>query len=335
MKYKGYTAKVEFDEIDRIFVGRVVGIRDVIGFHGATVEELENAFKAAVDNYLSACKKLDEMKVQEVDEKFDSGEDVLDYFDLTKGRRVNQDLSEKQLVKGLTPHMAHADELAKLTSHEIDGITLSPEKKEKLRELAEQDLTPDEKVKAVIKLFGGDKETASIMLDPEMLAQLKSSVADLKDKRLIPLEEAFKDLLEDIELKAIVEARKDQPEIEYELGELLEGCSPESMQQVQEDKDWLDEKPVGKEVVDDKKWLSFANNLGKASQDFMIDREVDLLISNPELIAELKADVVYDLSKKELMRLVSKKLKEAIKDSHETTEKLKKCLEMLQAEKKW
>ena len=58
MKYKSYFAKVEFDAEDRIFVGHIIGIRDVVGFHGESVEELEQSFKEAVDNYLDACKKL-------------------------------------------------------------------------------------------------------------------------------------------------------------------------------------------------------------------------------------------------------------------------------------
>ena len=41
MNYKGYFAKVEFDVEDRIFVGHIIGIRDVVGFHGESVEELE------------------------------------------------------------------------------------------------------------------------------------------------------------------------------------------------------------------------------------------------------------------------------------------------------
>ena len=36
----------------------LVGIRDIVGFHGASVEELETAFHEAVDNYLAACTKL-------------------------------------------------------------------------------------------------------------------------------------------------------------------------------------------------------------------------------------------------------------------------------------
>jgi predicted HicB family RNase H-like nuclease len=58
MNYKGYLAAVEFDPEDHIFVGHIIGIRDVVGFHGASVEELETAFREAVDHYLAACEKL-------------------------------------------------------------------------------------------------------------------------------------------------------------------------------------------------------------------------------------------------------------------------------------
>jgi predicted HicB family RNase H-like nuclease len=40
MSHKGYTAKVELDERDNIFVGRVLGIHTVISFHGEAVGEL-------------------------------------------------------------------------------------------------------------------------------------------------------------------------------------------------------------------------------------------------------------------------------------------------------
>ena len=60
MNYKGYFAKVEFDPEDHIFVGHVIGIRDVVGFHGESVAQLERSFQEAVDNYLEACIKLDQ-----------------------------------------------------------------------------------------------------------------------------------------------------------------------------------------------------------------------------------------------------------------------------------
>ena len=58
MTYKGYAARIEFDPDDRIFVGHVAGIRDTIGFHGSTVDELEKAFRESVDDYVEACNKL-------------------------------------------------------------------------------------------------------------------------------------------------------------------------------------------------------------------------------------------------------------------------------------
>ncbi|MFZ5775156.1 MAG: type II toxin-antitoxin system HicB family antitoxin [Thermodesulfobacteriota bacterium] len=58
MTHKGYAAQVEFDAADHIFVGRVIGIRDIVTFHGESVSELENAFREAVDDYLAACESL-------------------------------------------------------------------------------------------------------------------------------------------------------------------------------------------------------------------------------------------------------------------------------------
>lgn len=58
MTYKGFAARVEFDPDDRIFVGHLAGIRDIVGFHGHTVVALEKAFHDAVDDYVSACRKL-------------------------------------------------------------------------------------------------------------------------------------------------------------------------------------------------------------------------------------------------------------------------------------
>ena len=58
MTYKRYSARIEFDAEDRLFVGHLAGVRDIVGFHGASVAELEAAFHEAVDDYLAACKKL-------------------------------------------------------------------------------------------------------------------------------------------------------------------------------------------------------------------------------------------------------------------------------------
>lgn len=56
MTYNAYTARIEYDPRDNIFVGHVLGIKDHITFHGETVTELTNAFHMAIDHYLDDCK---------------------------------------------------------------------------------------------------------------------------------------------------------------------------------------------------------------------------------------------------------------------------------------
>jgi predicted HicB family RNase H-like nuclease len=55
MTHKGYTARIEFDERDGIFAGRVLGVRTIISFHGETVAELRAQFETAIDDYLADC----------------------------------------------------------------------------------------------------------------------------------------------------------------------------------------------------------------------------------------------------------------------------------------
>lgn len=53
LQYKGYTGIVEPE--DGVFAGRVIGLRDVITFEGASFVEVEKAFRASVDDYLDFC----------------------------------------------------------------------------------------------------------------------------------------------------------------------------------------------------------------------------------------------------------------------------------------
>ncbi len=57
MKHKGYTARIEFDERDNIFAGRVLGLRALISFHGETVAGLRATFEAAIEDFLLDCKE--------------------------------------------------------------------------------------------------------------------------------------------------------------------------------------------------------------------------------------------------------------------------------------
>ncbi len=55
MKYRGYTARIDFDERDNVFAGDIVGMSERLTFHGASVDELRGDFEFAVDHYLAAC----------------------------------------------------------------------------------------------------------------------------------------------------------------------------------------------------------------------------------------------------------------------------------------
>ena len=58
MMYKGYTARMDFDAEDKIIVGRVLAIDDIITFHAVSVAQFETAFHASINSYIAACKKL-------------------------------------------------------------------------------------------------------------------------------------------------------------------------------------------------------------------------------------------------------------------------------------
>ncbi len=58
MIYKGYTASMVFDAEDKVNVGRVLDIDDIISFHGESVAEFEANFHAAIEDYLAASRDL-------------------------------------------------------------------------------------------------------------------------------------------------------------------------------------------------------------------------------------------------------------------------------------
>lgn len=58
MEYKGYHAKIEYSDEDETFVGRVIGLADVIIFDGDSIVELTDSFHMALDEYLEFCKEL-------------------------------------------------------------------------------------------------------------------------------------------------------------------------------------------------------------------------------------------------------------------------------------
>ena len=70
MEYKGYIGKVEIDEEAGILHGEVINIRDVITFEGASVDEVQKAFRESVDDYLDFCAQRGESPEKPFSGKF-------------------------------------------------------------------------------------------------------------------------------------------------------------------------------------------------------------------------------------------------------------------------
>ena len=70
MEYKGYLARVAFDDKAGIFHGEVINIRDVITFQGTTVDELRQAFEDSVEDYLAFCVERGEEPCQPFSGRF-------------------------------------------------------------------------------------------------------------------------------------------------------------------------------------------------------------------------------------------------------------------------
>ncbi len=52
--YRGYAARIEFNEKDRTFIGRLTGIANNIIVYTKSVDELKSAFNLAIDNQATA-----------------------------------------------------------------------------------------------------------------------------------------------------------------------------------------------------------------------------------------------------------------------------------------
>ena len=58
LQYKGYFTKIEYSVEDRILYGKIEGIKDLVNFESESVDEIEQEFKNAVDDYLELCKEI-------------------------------------------------------------------------------------------------------------------------------------------------------------------------------------------------------------------------------------------------------------------------------------
>lgn len=58
LKHKGYTARPVYSAEDELFIGRLVGIDDVVTFEADRAADLRARFEAAVEDYIATCKQI-------------------------------------------------------------------------------------------------------------------------------------------------------------------------------------------------------------------------------------------------------------------------------------
>ena len=57
LEYKGYTGSIEYSKEDGQLYGKVLGIKGLISYEGATGNKLEADFMDAIDTYIADCKQ--------------------------------------------------------------------------------------------------------------------------------------------------------------------------------------------------------------------------------------------------------------------------------------
>jgi predicted HicB family RNase H-like nuclease len=55
LRYRGYLAKVDFDEQADVFYGVVINSRALLSFEGTNSDEVKQSFHDVVDSYLETC----------------------------------------------------------------------------------------------------------------------------------------------------------------------------------------------------------------------------------------------------------------------------------------
>ena len=72
LEYKGYQAMIEYSSEDRSFVGKVLGIKDMLLFEGETVREITEMFHTSIDDYLAVCDEIGKKPELALQRRFDS-----------------------------------------------------------------------------------------------------------------------------------------------------------------------------------------------------------------------------------------------------------------------
>ena len=99
LEYKGYYTKILYSVKDHVLYGKIEGIRDLVNFESESIENIEQEFHSAVDDYLA----LDVYKRQLADRRRSMSRKELDLDDVRRllvhvhvPRRRREDVYKRQ-----------------------------------------------------------------------------------------------------------------------------------------------------------------------------------------------------------------------------------------------
>ena len=58
LTYRNYHASFTYSDEDKLDIGKVIGIKDTLLFHGSSFSETEEMFHQSIDNYLEICQEF-------------------------------------------------------------------------------------------------------------------------------------------------------------------------------------------------------------------------------------------------------------------------------------
>jgi len=108
LEYKGYHTKVQFDADSNTLHGKIEGIKDFVNFEAESIEDVENEFHEAVDDYLALCEELGKSPDKEFRGTFNVRINPALHRELAF-EAAKKEISMNQLVEKAIDHYLHVN----------------------------------------------------------------------------------------------------------------------------------------------------------------------------------------------------------------------------------
>lgn len=96
LEYKGYRTYMKYDATDNILVGELIGIDDIVAFHGSSIDEFIAIFHRVVDDYIGSCKELG----KDIRPEYDFSDAIKNPYVSNSVKKVNQeDMTSEDAIK--------------------------------------------------------------------------------------------------------------------------------------------------------------------------------------------------------------------------------------------